>query len=77
MDEENPEDIDHDQESHVYDEACHIIMARAYGHSVKDIQQIVETKVQAERRAAIPKSNQEVWSELDRMREQLDQDERY
>ena len=28
MDEDNPEDIDTDQEDHIYDEACHIMMAR-------------------------------------------------
>jgi len=28
MDEMNPEDIDTDQEDHIYDEACHIVMAR-------------------------------------------------
>ena len=28
MDEEHPEDIDTDQEDHIYDEACHICMAR-------------------------------------------------
>lgn len=28
MDEDNPEDIDSDQEDHIYDESCHIVMAR-------------------------------------------------
>lgn len=28
MDELKPEDIDTDQEDHIYDEACHICMAR-------------------------------------------------
>jgi hypothetical protein len=28
MDETNPEDIDTDQEDHIYDEACHFVMAR-------------------------------------------------
>ncbi len=28
MDEMNPEDIDTDQEDHIYDEACHFCMAR-------------------------------------------------
>lgn len=31
MDDINPEDIDTDQEDHVYDEACHICMARPIG----------------------------------------------
>jgi hypothetical protein len=28
MDEDNPEDVDTDQEDHVYDEACHACMAK-------------------------------------------------
>jgi len=35
MDETNPEDIDTDQEDHVYDEACHICMARPISMSVR------------------------------------------
>lgn len=34
MDEINPEDIDTDQEDHIYDEACHICMARPIGMSI-------------------------------------------
>ena len=31
MDETNPEDVDTDSEDHIYDEACHICMARPVG----------------------------------------------
>lgn len=33
-DEDNPEDIDSDQEDHVYDEACHICMARPVSQEI-------------------------------------------
>ena len=40
MDEHNPEDIDTDQADHIYDESCHICMARP----MKLIEEVVEEK---------------------------------
>ena len=73
MDDENPEDIDTEQEDHVYDEACHVVMARAYGHSTAEIQEKIEAKEKEETRSKLPKAHQEVWSELDKIREQLEE----
>jgi hypothetical protein len=69
MDEDNPEDIDKDQEDHVYDEACHIVMARAYGIKAEEIEKKVATKAKEEKRAQLPREQRHVWEELDRILE--------
>ena len=74
MDEDNPEDIDTEQEDHVYDEAAHIVMARAYGLKQSEIQQKVEAKIKEAKRAELPPSNRDVWRELDKIREDLDRE---
>jgi hypothetical protein len=38
MDITKPEDIDTKMEDHIYDEACHICMARPHGITVKPVQ---------------------------------------
>lgn len=73
MDDDNPEDIDTEQEDHIYDEACHVVMARAYGVSTMEIQAKVEQKEKEAARSQIPDSHRAVWSELDKIREDLDQ----
>jgi hypothetical protein len=77
MDEDNPEDIDTEQEDHVYDEACHVVMARAYGLKQSEIEKIVELKAKEEKMAALPLAHREVWGELDKIREQLEQENFY
>ena len=73
MDEENPEDIDTEQEDPVYDEACHVVVARAYGHSTAEIKEKIEAKEKEETRSKLPKAHREVWGELDKIREQLEE----
>ena len=73
MDDENPEDIDTEQEDHVYDEACHVVMARAYGHSTAEIKEKIEAKEKEETRSRLPKAYQQVWGELDKIREQIEE----
>ena len=69
MDDDNPEDIDTEQEDHVFDEACHIVMARAYGIKAEEIEKKVEAKAKEEKRAQLPTEQRHVWEELDRILE--------
>jgi hypothetical protein len=69
MDDDNPEDIDTEQEDHVFDEACHIVMARAYGIKAEEIEKKIETKAKEEKRAQLPTEQRHVWEELDRILE--------
>jgi hypothetical protein len=71
MDEDNPEDIDTEQEDHIYDEACHIVMMRAYGLSAKAIKQKIEEAARIEVVSQLPKSNQAVWNELEEIRRRM------
>jgi hypothetical protein len=73
MDDENPEDIDTEQEDHVFDDACHVVMARAYGHSTAEIKEKIEAKEKEETRSKLPKAHQQVWGELDKIREQIEE----
>jgi hypothetical protein len=75
MDVDNPEDIDTEQEDHCYDEAAHIVMARAYGLKESEIAAKVAAKVREAERATLPPSNQQVWGELDKIREDLEQEQ--
>lgn len=74
MDEDVPEDIDTDQEDHIYDEACHIAMSRPLVVAEEDIVARVESEMQQLKRAALEPSHQKVWSELDDIREEIEQE---
>lgn len=71
VDEDNIEDIDTDQEDHIYDEACHLAMSRPLTITEAEIRQAIEAEVQKQKRKQLEPSHQEVWSELDKIREQL------
>jgi hypothetical protein len=71
IDEDNIEDIDTEQEDHVYDEACHSVMARRIGVSSEAIEAQVRTKVVQAKRSMLEPSHQKVWSELDKIREKI------
>jgi hypothetical protein len=49
-------------------------MARAYGLKESEIAERVAAKEREAERATLPKSNQEVWGELDKIREDLEQE---
>ena len=70
-DEDNVEDIDTDQEDHVYDEACHLAMARPLTLSDYEIRVTIERQIQAQKRKELAPSHQEVWGELDEIRERI------
>jgi hypothetical protein len=74
MDEDVPEDIDTDQEDHIYDEACHIAMSRPLVVAEEDIVARVESEMQQLKRAALEPSHQKVWSELDDIRGEIEQE---
>ena len=70
MDEDNPEDIDTDQEDHIYDEACHIAMSRPLTIPEEDIRVMIESQMQEAKRKALTPAHQKVWSEIDKLRRQ-------
>jgi hypothetical protein len=75
-DEEKVEDIDTEQEDHVYDEACHVVMARAKGVAPEIIAEKERAAIKAEREQHIPPSHQSAWSELDEiLRRQQEEDD--
>ncbi len=69
LDESDIEDIDTDQEDHVYDESCHIVMSRPLTVSEDEIHAIIEREIQVQKRRALEPSHRKVWSELDEIRE--------
>ena len=74
-DETNPEDIDTQQEDHIYDEACHICMARPLSLIPSEVQKAEEIKRIAATRAKLNKSSQAAWNELDEIRKEQDENE--
>lgn len=68
-DDENPEYLDEDQELHVFDSACHVVMARAHGLSEERVAAVIETKAKEEKRAQLPTEQRHVWEEVDRILE--------
>lgn len=66
-DEEDVEDIDTEQEDHVYDEACHVVMARAKGIADVEVAKEVARAEKEVKLAQIPPHQRGVWSELDRI----------
>jgi hypothetical protein len=73
MGNDDPEYIDEDQEEHVFDEACHIVMARAKSSPYEISFRESDLAAKKEQRKTIPKSHATVWGELDKIREQLDE----
>lgn len=76
MGEDDTEDLDDDQEDHIYDEACHIVMARSR-QAIEVSGDSWESSEKARKRAGLPKSHSVVWSELDKIREDLDSYENF
>jgi len=74
-DENNPEDIDTQQEDHVYDEACHICMARPLSLIPSEVQKSEMAKQVAATREKLEPIAQAAWSELDELRKELEEDE--
>jgi hypothetical protein len=68
-DDENPEYLDEEQELHVFDSACHVVMARAHGLSEERVAAVIEAKAKEEKRAQLPTEHRHVWEELDRILE--------
>jgi hypothetical protein len=77
IDEDNPEDIDTEQEDHVYDETCHMAMSRPLIVADYEIQAKVETEIKKQQRADLEPSHQKVWSELDEIRQRLEEMEEH
>ena len=74
-DETNPEDIDTQQEDHIYDEACHICMARPLSLVPAEAQKSEHLKEVAATRAKLGTASQVAWKELDELRKELDETE--
>jgi len=76
VDDVNPEDIDTQQEDHIYDEACHICMARPLSLVPSEVQSVEHAKKVAATRAKLGSTSQAAWSELDELRKELAESER-
>jgi hypothetical protein len=74
-DDEHPEYLDEEQELHVFDSACHVVMARAKGVAVEVIATTVEREERAAARAKLPREQQSAWSEIDRILERQREEE--
>lgn len=72
IDEDHPEDIDTEQEDHVYDEACHIVMFKATGIAVESIAKKAAEKKRGEALAHIPKAHRQIWDELEEIRRRIE-----
>jgi len=75
MDDDNPEDIDTQQEDHIYDEACHICMARPLSLVPSEVQKTESAKQTAAKREKIGAVAQAAWDELDKLKEELEEEE--
>jgi len=73
IDEDNVEDIDTDQEDHVYDEVCHIAMARPLIVDEEELKKQAAERRTAEARAHIPKEQVAIWEELDEIKRQMEE----
>jgi hypothetical protein len=69
-DEDNIEDIDTEQEDHVYDESALMCMARPMRDEVRIKAEIARKQKEADR-ADLDSSSKAVWAELDKIRQQL------
>jgi len=74
-DDTNPEDIDTQQEDHIYDEACHICMARPLSLVPSEVQIAEHSKEVAAIRAKLGTASQAAWKELDELKKELDENE--
>ena len=72
IDADNVEDIDTEQEDHVYDEACHIAMARPMVIDEGELKQQIEVQKKEAERAALPQNQQGIWTELDKIKAEIE-----
>ena len=61
-----------DQEDHVYDEACHIAMARPLVIGEEQVRKQFEQQRKEAERSELPRQQQEIWTEIDQLREELE-----
>lgn len=73
LDDDNIEDIDTEQEDHVYDEAAHICMARPLGIDPEKVIEIITEEVKQQKRAQLTPAHQKVWKELDDLRRSIEE----
>lgn len=73
VDKHNVEDVDTDGEDHIYDEACHICMARPLQHDQDAEKADLKRKELEAKRESLEPSARRVWEELDQMRQQLEE----
>lgn len=71
VDEDNPEDIDTDQEDHVFDESCHMVMSRPMGLSTDIIADLRSSEAKKQVRAALDSTAQAAWAELDKLQKRI------
>lgn len=71
MDELKPEDVDTEQEDHIYDEACHICMARPIALSDIEMREIERAKQRESRRQELDTASRVASRELETIEQML------
>jgi len=71
MDELKPEDVDTEQEDHIYDEACHICMARPIGLTDAELSDIQSKRERDAKRAQLDAPSRAASRELDEIKDML------
>lgn len=68
------EDVDTDGEDHIYDESCHIAMARPVGVDQKDVDQVIKERERQATYSQLPLNAKVAWDEIKNQNEQLDEE---
>lgn len=74
LDEDKIEDIDTDQEDHIYDEACMICLARPMGVSDDKVEAIAREKAKEVIINKLDNMSRSAWKELDETKKRLDEE---
>ena len=72
LDEDNIEDIDTEQEDHVYDEAALMCLARPVSMNLDEIREITAKKEKEQIEASLDNASRAAWGEVAELREKLE-----
>lgn len=72
LDDYNPEDVDTDQEDHIYDESCHICMARPLTYDVEAARKELERQQTAKKIEEMDSLSRAAWEEHSIVMDELD-----
>lgn len=73
VDKNNIEDVDTTCEDHIYDEACHICMARPMGLTDDKLKELVKEKEKEAKVAKLDDASRAAWQEKDKLQAELEE----